>query len=164
MPPPPDDALGGGFRVRYTDTQGEQALRLMFEEWGPLDKAAAAAAGWGGDRVSLLARPREGREELLAVWWVRFDESGPACAEAAEAYRFAARTFPAPPGPADANFRCRERPDLGPLAVARGGCDLVFLAGPYARSPRPRAGSATCADLRGWATKRLAEGDRHPRR
>lgn len=163
VPPPPSDALGGGFRVRYTDTQGEQALRLMFEEWGPLDKAATAAAGWGGDRVSLLVRPRDGREEQFAVWWVRFDESGASCSEASEAYRFAARTFPAQAGQGDPAFRCRERPDLGPLAIARNGCDLLFMAGPFVRSPNPRASSATCSDLRGWSTKRLAEGERRSR-
>jgi hypothetical protein len=155
VPGPPADALGGGFRVRYTDAQGEQALRLLFEEWGPADKAAAAAAGWGGDRVSLLARTRDGRDEQLAVWWVRFDE-GAACNEAAEAFRFAARAVAPRSGASEPNFSCRDRPDFGPLAVARAGCDLLFVAGPFARSPRPRATPVACADVRRWAAERLA--------
>ena len=164
VPGPPTDALGGGFRARYTDTQGEQALRIMFEDWGPLGKAATAAAGWGGDRVSLLVRPRDGQEERLAVWWVRFDEGGPACNEALEAYRFAARAVAPRASASETSFACRDRADLGPIAVARAGCDVVFLAGPFVRSPRPRATSARCADLRGWATKRLAEADRQAAR
>ncbi len=164
VPPPPEDALGGGFRARYTDTQGEQALRLMFEEWGPLERAAAAAAGWGGDRVSLLVRPREGHEERFAVWWVRFDESGAGCSDANEAFRFASRTFTPQAGSSDTSFRCHERPDLGPLALARGGCDLIFMAGPYVRAPQPRASSATCSDLRAWSSQRLAASGRRPAR
>ncbi|HEU4404693.1 MAG TPA: hypothetical protein VFS43_05315 [Polyangiaceae bacterium] len=164
VPPAPVDALGGGFRALYTDTQGEQALRLMFEEWGPLDKATSAAAGWGGDRVSLLVRQREGNEERFGVWWVRFDETTPACGEAVEAFRFATRAFSPQASHSDTTFRCRERPDLGPFAVARNACDIVFLAGPFARSPRPHASGVGCADLREWATKRLAENERRPPR
>lgn len=161
VPKAPDDALGGGFRVLYTDTQGEQALRLMFEEWGPIEKAASAASGWGGDRVSLLVRQREGKEERFGVWWVSFDETTPGCGEATEAFRFAGRAFSPQTGNYDTvSFRCRERPDLGPFAVARGACDVVFMAGPFVRSPRPRASSATCSDLREWATKRLTENER----
>lgn len=51
--------LGTGWSVDLEDTLGEFQLRIWLEQVGHLDgtAAAAAVAGWGGDRVILVAGP-----------------------------------------------------------------------------------------------------------
>ena len=166
VPGPPMDAFGGGFRKLYGDSNGEQGLRLAFEEWGPFARASAAAAGWGGDHFDVLVRG-EGERERFVTWWVRFDPGGKGdrCREADEAYAFIAeRAYKMDPTKKTPDVLCKDRADLGPLAVARSRCDVVFAAGPFVRGEADRATSTktTCVEvsawLPGWVAKAGASG------
>jgi len=68
VPPGALPPLPAGFTVVYTDTVGEWGLR----EWLGLvldaDAAAAAAAGWDGDRLRLARRGDLWRLDLVTVW------------------------------------------------------------------------------------------------
>jgi hypothetical protein len=61
-------SLGQGWRQINQNTLGEMALRLMLEEYTDANRASRAAAGWGGDRWSLLEK--DGRQALvLSTTW-----------------------------------------------------------------------------------------------
>jgi hypothetical protein len=61
-------SLGQGWRQINQNTLGEMAIRLMLEEYVDANRASRAAAGWGGDRWSLLEK--DGRQALvLATVW-----------------------------------------------------------------------------------------------
>ena len=144
-------ALGGGFRVLYTDLFGEQSLRLALEEWGRRKEAEAIAAGWGGDRASLLVRDKGGVEERFASWFVRWDES--ACTKAKRAFAFVGRGVAPGIRQDRVSFVCRERTDLGPIAVAWAGCNLLLTGGPFTRKSGGTAEArSSCAEVEPWAT------------
>ncbi|MCC6646067.1 MAG: hypothetical protein IT374_10905 [Polyangiaceae bacterium] len=149
IPMPPPDALGPGWKTLYTDTVGEQGVRLVFEEWGKRGAAVRAAEGWGGDRAWVMARRRGDEEELVAALWVRFDGAPAACREAEEAYELAARA--AGGRPEREQTTCRERADTGPLVVARRGCDLLLVGGPYKHGGAKAEARGSCGDARAWA-------------
>src|SRR5690606_9464013 len=48
---------------------GEQSLRLLLEEWMSNEKAKAAAAGWGGDRIALFSRDSGAPDKEIMVHW-----------------------------------------------------------------------------------------------
>jgi hypothetical protein len=60
--------LGQGWRQINQNTLGEMAIRLMLTEYTDANRAARAAAGWGGDRWALLEK--DGRQALVleSVW------------------------------------------------------------------------------------------------
>lgn len=153
VPGPPLDALGGGFEKLFGDSNGEQGTSLAFQEWGSHVQASRAAAGWGGDHFDVLVRG-EGKREHFVTWWIRFDPGGKggACAEADEAYDFVATRAFKHTGAKHPDSLCRDRPDLGPLAVTKRGCDVVFSAGPYVRGEARRVTAAkpTCAEVTPW--------------
>jgi len=155
-----NQVLDGGFHVVFTDVGGEQNLRVTFEEWGDRRQAAAAAAGWGGDRVSLLARERGGSEERLVVWRIRFDGAGAACPEAKEAFRLVAQGVLGPRKKPNDSLACRLRADLGPLAVGRQACDVLIVGGPYGSSGTTRQSKATCPQVEAWIRNELREAPR----
>lgn len=129
---------GSGFEVSYHDVQGEQSIRVLLEEWLPTDRAAAVAAGWGGDRVAVF---RSGNVRA-AAWVIVMDDAARATT--------LARALEAPLGPQATQFtvgelsgRCEMRADRGPWAVARRGARLAWVGGPFERPARPsRDGSA----------------------
>lgn len=63
--------LGAGWSVHLEDTLGEFQLRIWLEQVGHLDATAAAAAvaGWGGDRVILVAGPDGASAFALVSAW-----------------------------------------------------------------------------------------------
>ena len=68
-----DRALG---EEGYRDTQGEMPLRtLISASTGREAEAAAAAAGWGGDRLHLFQRVDGGEGDIAALWAVAFDDA-----------------------------------------------------------------------------------------
>ena len=150
VPPPPVDALGGGFKVLFTDLFGEQSTRLSFEEWGRRKTAESLAAGWGGDRASLLVRTRDGLEERLATWVLRYDAD--ACGKAKQAFSFVAKGAVKPGTVSDRDtLVCRDRTDLGPIAVTWSGCDVWMVAGPFTRKAEGKPESrGTCGEIRPW--------------
>lgn len=144
---PPVGALGAGFEPAYDDTLGEQGLRITLEEWVPHVTAVQAAAGWGGDRyvIAMKGKPGE-RREVAFAWHIKMDTP----AERAE--------LDAALG-AGLGKRCRERPDLGPIAWVARGPDAVIVAGPYERaagSARGARSTGTCALAERWASAILA--------
>jgi hypothetical protein len=149
--PPPFSSLGPGWRVADEDTEGELGARVAFEEW--LDPAGAAevSSGWGGDRGVLVAAG----DRAAFAWRLRYDPGKSKEERARLAFSALARGIDktlGAPAVEDASFDCHERADRGPLAIARAGGDLVFLAGPASvAAGREWTTSGSCALCRKWA-------------
>lgn len=76
--PDPDlaEQMGDGWRDVESSTVGEAMLRIWLEEFGvETDDATIAAAGWGGDRLSVASGP-DG--EWALAWRIAFDAPGQA--------------------------------------------------------------------------------------
>ncbi|MFQ6135547.1 MAG: hypothetical protein ACE5KU_07040, partial [Nitrososphaerales archaeon] len=58
-----------GWMAVLTDTFGEYFIRIMLENGVSSDEAAMAAAGWGGDNLTLLNRG----ESYLVTWRINWD-------------------------------------------------------------------------------------------
>lgn len=145
--PLPLDALGKGFRVALDDVMGEQAYRLMLEEWTLGSTAAAAAAGWGGDRYVVARRDApdgKGPHEIAVGFAVTFDTAKDA-AELADVLK------------SHFGARCKERSALGPVTFKRSGREVAIAAGPFTRidAPRGTKSAAGCATTEAWATALL---------
>ncbi|MCC6558616.1 MAG: hypothetical protein IT372_37250 [Polyangiaceae bacterium] len=153
--PPDVTPLGEGFGAVFDDVMGEQGLRIVFTDLAPRDVAAAAAAGWGGDRL-VLARKDVGVSQAAAAvgaavaggsgggarqyalaWRMRFDTA----ADAREAAKLLEGRF---------GKACKARDDLGPVAWALRGSDIALVAGPYERAGRRARSTGTCATSRAW--------------
>jgi hypothetical protein len=150
---PPMHSLGAGWATADSDTYGELGTRLAFEEWIGAADAKAHAAGWGGDRGMLV---HNGSVYAFA-WRMRFDAAHPKeDAYAARAWGALAPALESKVGgghPAmhdTTPFLCIERAELGPLAVARRGRDLIFIAGPANVDKRAWSSAAHCAQARAW--------------
>jgi hypothetical protein len=142
--------LGPGWTVADEDSEGELGVRVAFEEWTDAARAERASAGWGGDRGVLV----ENGDRAAFAWKIRYDSGRGSEARATDVYAAIVRGIDQSIGPAslgDASFDCHERADRGPLAVARRGGDLVFVAGPT-RTPASGAwaSAGTCAAARKW--------------
>jgi hypothetical protein len=61
--------LGPGWSVATQDTLGELVLRIWLEQVLSTPDAAAAAAGWGGDRLDLLRGPNGAVAIALRTEW-----------------------------------------------------------------------------------------------
>lgn len=62
-------ALGASFKKTYDDVFGEQEGRIAFAEWMDVKSSKKAAAGWGGDRVTLF----ESGDKHAVSWRIVFD-------------------------------------------------------------------------------------------
>jgi hypothetical protein len=155
---------GGPSKVIYRDIQGEESLRLLFEEWMPRRTADEAAAGWGGDRVVVL---RDGGHVAMA-WHVRYDDEAGAKRALVAFARGVLRTSERDPRApfvsreaAQKKLRrdavCRERSEAGPFAVVRRGRDLALVAGPYRRNGASAKSAATCPTTLSWARAIVAK-------
>jgi len=139
--PPPNST--GPSKLLYQDIEGEQSLRLLFEEWLPRAEAARAASDWGGDRLALYV---DGSVAAFA-WHVRFD-SAAAAARGYKAVREWVRgTGLRLPG---AQAVCRERADRGPIAASLKHTDVVVVGGPAERNSQGGQSKASCADAGAW--------------
>jgi hypothetical protein len=160
VPLPPAPAHAPELSERFHDVMGEQTLRLLFEEWLPARTAAAAAADWGGDRLSVFA---DGARQRWAVGWhVRFDS--PVAAERALAAFVRAAPLTElggetrhladePRAPHVSAKLCRERHTQGPLALVRRGADLGVTLGPFQRNAAAVAADPGCPAALTWAEK-----------
>ena len=150
--PPTFAVLGNGWQVADEDSEGELGVRVAFEEWVESTRAAAVSAGWGGDRGVLLTNG----DRAAFAWRLHYDTGKTEDARAVEAYAAVAggidRLLGAP-SMGDTTFDCHERSDRGPLAVARAGADLVFVAGPAKTPPGGAAwaSAGSCGGARKWA-------------
>jgi hypothetical protein len=61
--------LGEGWRLLAEDTLGEMVLRAYLETGFYTSNARGAAAGWGGDRVSVYIGPQDEAVLLLTALW-----------------------------------------------------------------------------------------------
>jgi hypothetical protein len=149
--PVPAAPPGGPKTLILHDVEGEQTLRILFEEWLPRRPAANAAADWGGDRAAVF---REGGV-VAAAMHVRYDTAA-AAALGFDAFRTGlAAQGSGPPKPTPATA-CAERADRGPLLVARAGRDVALVAGPYRVDGRSATSTGSCAGAAGWAALVLA--------
>lgn len=158
LPPPP--ALAPELKERFHDVMGEQTLRILLEEWLPARTAAAAAADWGGDRLSVFAD--DARTSWAVAWHLRFDSS-----EAGQrAYRALARAAPLTdraaqrpsqpdPTPPRGDKLCRPRHSQGPLALVRRGADVSVTLGPFSRTPVTVTRDPDCRAALAWATSAI---------
>jgi hypothetical protein len=146
VPEPPVGALGGGFRVELTDRIGEQSLRIALEAWGTTREARRGAAGWGGDRVTLLSRVRDGLNEWFVTWWIRFDGAAARCPDAEEAFTVVRKGIA--PDSGAAGTVCRERPEMGPMAASTTGCDMMLTAGPFVEAGASWRSRGSCTEVK----------------
>jgi hypothetical protein len=156
FPPAPP---GGPGNVRYRDVLGEQAIRLVFEEWVPLETARKAASGWAGDRVLVFA---DGDRRAVAVR-LRYDDEASALRgfetivrgglsdPVENRTRVRSATSEAGAKAARQSRFCAERELRGPFAVTRSGRDLGVTLGPYTRDKAATRSAATCATALTWA-------------
>ena len=67
--------MGKGWTQVSSNTLGEFLLRTYLEEHVTESRAKEAAAGWGGDRYSLLSGPVGERLLLVLLTWDAFEDS-----------------------------------------------------------------------------------------
>jgi hypothetical protein len=143
-------SLGEGWKVSDEDSEGELGTRVAFEEWMDPAAAAEASGGWGGDRGVLVVNA----DRAAFAWRLRYDPGTTKEERAARAFPAVASGIDkALGGPSvhDASFDCHGREDRGPLAVARVGADLVFVAGPAkVTAGGAWASAGNCALARSW--------------
>jgi hypothetical protein len=146
---PPFATLGSAWRVADEDSEGEIGVRIAFEEWMAPNAAAETSSGWGGDRGVLITNDRQ----TAFAWRLRYDPGKTKDERTVHAYTALTRALDHALGPAQINepaLVCRERPDRGPLAVARAGADLVFTLGPAETDGTGWKSAGTCAQSRKW--------------
>lgn len=136
LPAPPEP----GFEVLFHDVWGEQSLRLLLEEWVEHRVAAAAAAGWGGDRLAAFSR---GEERAVAGVWVM---DTPKDADELLAAFGARRTEKK----REDSFCVLGKNGL-PFAVARAGKTIAAASGPYIRAQA--ASNSACTASLAWARR-----------
>jgi hypothetical protein len=157
--PLPAPFPGGPATVRYRDVLGEQTIRLVLEEWVPLDTARKAASGWAGDRVAVFI---DGDRRAVGIA-LRYDDEL-AARRGFEAIVRGALSDPVEKGTpvrsvtADAGAKaaratqfCAERELRGPFAVARSGRDLGVTLGPYTRDSGATRTAGSCRSVLPWA-------------
>lgn len=159
VPLPPAPPHLPELALRFHDVMGEQTLRILLEEWLPARTAAAAAADWGGDRLSAFAD--EARTRWAIGWHLRFDS--PAAAE--RGFVALARALPMTerspnrfPDTLEAASRhrdklCRMRPVQGPIALVRRGAEVGVAVGPFQRAGGAVAKDPGCVATLAWASQ-----------
>ncbi len=81
--PDPASALGADWRQVSSTTMGEALIQITLEGLGASGDTAAAAAGWGGDRLVVATGPDDG---FALTWRLKWDSAADA-REFADAYR-----------------------------------------------------------------------------
>lgn len=149
----PELPSSSGLSRVYTDVFGEEALRVVLEEWLPRRAATEAATGWGGDRVAVF----RDQERVAAVWHLVYDDEASA-RRGAEAFLRGGRQQGSVSRSALGG--CVERPDRGPFAVTRRDRDIAIVAGPYRRAAAGAEAAGSCVVASRWASDNLSAGHR----
>lgn len=176
--PLPDIPAPSGYSKTFRDVMGEQALRVLFEEWVPSQRATEAASDWGGDRLSVF----EKAGERVVLWHLAFDNESAAERAALTFARGALRPELPPDGEApsgnpaaplvpraftDAGLArgkfvggalCQERPQRGAFAIVRNGRELGIALGPYTRGDTGVRGAGKCPQALAWARGLIQAG------
>ena len=154
--PPTATALGAGWAKDDEDSFGELEFAIMYEEWVDGGVARAAASGWGGDRSAIYVK---GDEMAFAVH-ERYDADKPkGDAFAERALNKVGPGMKKKLGKAaidQPGVLCFDRPELGPLLIARSNRELVIAAGPAKRATSGWTSTGTCAQTKKWAEEVLA--------
>jgi len=169
IPAPTNATLGEGWKRDDEDTFGELGFALTFAEWMDPDEARKAAAGWGGDRTSVLSKG----EQIAHAVHVRYDAAastplpgGAASSTKLDAYAERAfaklapglkKTITTKPSISDSATICFDRKDLGPLLFARRDRDLVMINGPAKVAGTTWSSTSTCAIAKKWAEEIAAQ-------
>lgn len=134
-----------GFQLSFHDVWGEQSLRLLLEEWMSPEKAKIAAAGWGGDRISLFSSVDETSDKQIMVHWHIAADSNRDAAELFEAIK-AALTHDVS---GDKESHCGRRGETSSQVLALKVRERdVFLGS--AAITRKSGISGDCAQALGW--------------
>jgi hypothetical protein len=153
IPAPTSASLGSGWKMDDEDTFGELGFALAYEEWADGPIARQAAAGWGGDRSAIYTK---GDEIAFAVH-ERYDSASAPKQPDAFAERTLTKLAPelkkrlGKPTIEASTTLCFERPDLGPLILARNGRDFVLASGPARNDKASWTSTSTCAQAKKWA-------------
>lgn len=145
----------------YRDVMGEQSLRLLFEEWAPVRKAAEAASDWGGDRLAVFQKG----DTRVVRWHLAFDTEPAAERAMTMLARGALRPELGPDTPsprpltdaqeAAARSRsgklCQERPQRGAFAIVRHQRHIGVTLGPYTRAGTSVRSAGSCPQALAWA-------------
>jgi hypothetical protein len=156
IPTPTFATLGKDWTLSDQDTLGELMLRQVLTEWMPEPKAKSAASNWGGDHTALVKKG-----DLVALAWkVRWDEAKSprtANAFAADAWATLAPAFATKFAATvkEPTFECAPRTDVGPIAIATKGRDVVVLAGPTTFKDLKFTPGGDCALAKKWAAELL---------
>jgi len=161
----PRPAIPPGFAApSFRDEMGEQGLKLLFEEWAPAAAAAAAADGWGGDRLAIAANA----DGAVVFWHLAFDDEPAAQRALSLMARGALRdelgkllpkqlrptTDAAAAERAVTSGRfCRARRERGPFAMVRHRDRLGVTLGPYRRGRIADVSADKCPDALAWAER-----------
>ena len=131
-----------GSRLAYSDVLGEQALRIVLEEWLPAARAAELASDWEGDALSVFEGAGAEPERAL-MWEIRWrdgrGESG------AAALRRGLRLPPSAPTRGNGSLVCRAHRDAGVVGLWSHG-DRAWLG--HLIGVPTRSG---CEQLERWA-------------
>jgi hypothetical protein len=142
--PPKVSALGEGWKLSSSESQGEQGWRLILRQWTSLADAKKMSAGWGGDRLSLMRHATSHGTEIMLLWHTEFDPGTDACNNPKSIMNVVTKHFKA--SASSSSWVCHERRTLGPLAVARSACGITVLAGPYSVSKGKFRSQSTCEE------------------
>jgi hypothetical protein len=117
-----------GYRVLLANTLGELGLSIVLAGHIVEEKAQAAADGWDGDRILLLAR---GEEPPVLVWYTTFDSAEDAgeFREAAALMLGARRSAPLEPLGLFSAESLLQRMDGRVTMILARGRDVVLLEG-----------------------------------
>jgi hypothetical protein len=151
---------------RFHDVVGEQALRVVLEEWMPAKTAAGAASDWGGDRIAVFSD--EPRKTWAVGWRIRYDKARAAQRGLVALARgvlfteaMAARSgdlYVTEEGARRAissDQICQDRPSRGAFALVRRGTDLAVAVGPFRRDEEMHPGLRGCREALAWAHRIL---------
>lgn len=143
-----DLKLLDGYTALERDTMGEQALRILVDQWAP-GLAPRAAAGWGGDRYAVMESASKDAYAFALV--VRMDTEADAVELEEAVHEPGTGALPPTTGKP---VTCIERTDLGPLLLLRRGADLALVAGPY-RATSPPQSASRCSEALAYAESLL---------
>jgi hypothetical protein len=140
---PEDVRLGLGLakECEFSDRMGEQAVRLVFEEWQDASAASVAASDWAGDQWALCG-PAGARR---LVWRLRWDTVA-AADRGWNAWLSALRRVTG----REQERACGQREGIS-IALERRGRDVAVVS-QMATTESP---SASCADLAALAARAL---------
>jgi hypothetical protein len=135
----------------YDDVSGEQSLRVLFEEWLARRKAAEAARGWLGDRVTVWSDHGTSALFWRMRWASELDTQQALQAFAKGYFKDQVAKLTTRAGTPKTLTRGCETGSGNPLALSTRGNDIVITA----QSRNAGSGHDVCDKLAQWAESAL---------